>query len=528
MQSWWNHAGLRKAHVVWGRGWLFLLILCNFSTVVATEIPLPRDTLPRPGNNLIEDATERLPEADHNNLTSIRETDFEAEFAGDSERTAEGSSRSTAVAPSDFQSQESDGEIRTHDAIEFGHNCEPKSLFDSFHRSSGGKGKHWYEKLSIRGYTQIRFGRSLTQDPDDVSPSLASDRSIGADKGTFSIRRARMILSGDVSDHLFLYFQSDFANNPADGANTFFAQLRDLYGDIYLDTDKIHRLRVGQSKIPWGFEEMQSSGNRIPLDRSDAIDTGDSPNQRDLGLFYYWTPVEKQELLKELVDGGLKGSGNYGIFGFGVYNGQGGSELDQNRSLHTVARLTWPFQLPSGQVVETSIQGYSGKKVVDGAVIRPGGLGASVPTGTGPDGLLDQRLAGSFVWYPQPFGLQSEWNVGRGPGLNDAQTAVEVRSLEGGYIMAMYKLDTADNGIFIPFARFQHYKGGYKAIPNAPYGIHDGYDFGVEWQIRKELELVVDYDFVHGVSLNSINEPGAVSYRNFRTQLLRCQLQINY
>jgi hypothetical protein len=161
-----------------------------------------------------------------------------------------------------------------------------------------------------------------------------------------------LILPGDISDRVFVYFQTDFANNPADGTNSEFAQIRDSYADIYLDTDKVNRIRVGQAKIPWGFEEMQSSGLRVPLHRSDAIDSGDSPNQRDLGIFYYWTPVEKQKLLKDLVDGGLKGSGNYGIFGFGVYNGQGGSELDQNRNLHTVARFTWPFQLASG--VKTS------------------------------------------------------------------------------------------------------------------------------------------------------------------------------
>ena len=113
------------------------------------------------------------------------------------------------------------------------------------------------------------------------TPGLLGDRSISATTGTFSIRRARLIIAEDVSDHLRLYFQSDFANNPADSSpNTFFAQIRDLYGDIYVDKEKVHRFRIGQSKIPWGFEEMQSSGNRIPLDRSDAIDSGDSPNQR--------------------------------------------------------------------------------------------------------------------------------------------------------------------------------------------------------------------------------------------------------
>lgn len=404
-----------------------------------------------------------------------------------------------------------------------------KSLFDSFHDPAKKSTKHWYEKFSFRGYSQVRYGRAVTQEPNSGDPSLLGDRSIGIHTGTFSIRRARFLISGDLSERVSLYFQADFANNPADGPNTFFAQIRDLYTDIYLTTDRVHRLRVGQSKLPWGFEEMQSSGNRVPLDRSDAIDSGDSPNQRDLGAFYYWTPEDKQKLLQELQQGGLKGTGNYGIFALGVYNGEGGAQLDFNRSLHTVSRLTWPFLLPSGQAVEMSIQGFYGKFVAFGTPIRPLGQGElTTPTGVGPPGVIEERLAASFVWYPQPFGFQTEWNVGRGPGLNDAQTAVQSRFLEGGYVMTMYKHDTADHGIFIPYARYQHYHGGYRSIANAPYGMHDEYDLGMEWQIRKELELVVEYGFINGVSLNALTDPGAVSYTNFRGDVLRCQLQVNY
>jgi hypothetical protein len=413
------------------------------------------------------------------------------------------------------------------------HDTEPvglKSLFDSFHPPPDGKAKHWYDKITIRGYSQFRFGRAVTRDSDGGPATVFGDRSISDRTGTFSIRRARLIIAEDVSDHLRLYFQSDFANNPTDSSpNTYFAQIRDLYADIFIDKEQVHRFRVGQSKIPWGFEEMQSSGNRVALDRSDAIDSGDSPNQRDLGVFYYWTPVEKQKLLKALVDGGLKGTGNYGIFALGIYNGQGGSQIDQNRSVHTLARLTWPFQLPNGQAVEVSLQGYTGRYVVNGFPIQPLGIGsATVPAGVGPPGLREERLAATFVWYPQPFGFQTEWNVGRGPGLNDAQTAVQVRPLHGGYVMAMYKLDTANYGIFIPYGRYQHYRGGYRSIPNAPYGTHDEYDVGVEWQIRKELELVVEYGFIDGVSLEPSIEPGLPSYRNFRGQVLRCQMQVNY
>ncbi len=409
-----------------------------------------------------------------------------------------------------------------------------KSLFDSLHQPETGKKKHWYENLNIRGYSQFRFGRTVEQNPDGAEPNLLADRSINGNAENFSIRRNRIIIFGDVSEHLFMYIQPDFAANiPGSTTSVFFAQLRDLYGDVYVDTDKVNRFRVGLSKVPFGFENMQSSQNRVPLDRTDAINTAVSPNERDVGVFYYWTPVEKQKLMKDLVDGGLKGSGNYGIFGLGVYNGQGGQLFEQNLNLSTVARATWPFQLASGQVVEVSAQAYTGEYVVEGSPIRPLGFGSSfTPTGTRTagerTGQRDQRIAGTFVWYPQPFGFQAEWNVGEGPGLNPTQTAVVTRPLTGGYAMMMYKYDSEQHGIFTPYGRYSFYKGGYRSIANAPYGSHDQWDIGVEWQLYKEMELTLEYSIVNGVNLNAIDKADKVSYRNFDGGVLRLQCQFNY
>jgi len=408
-----------------------------------------------------------------------------------------------------------------------------KSLFDSLHPQDRG-GKKWYEKLSLRGYSQFRFARTTDQDPGGAEPNLLADRSVNGVSENFSIRRNRLILFGDVSDHLYLYLQPDFAAViPGSQTSLFFAQLRDLYGDVYLDRDKVHRLRVGLSKVPFGWENMQSSQNRIALDRTDAINTAVSPNERDLGVFYYWTPEEQQKLFKDLVDGGLRGSGNYGIFAFGVYNGQGGQLFEQNLDLHMVTRLTYPLQLESGQVVEASVQAYTGEYVVEGAPIRALGRGAAItPTGTratnDQTGHRDQRVGTTVVYYPQPFGFQAEWNWGEGPGLNDAQTAVETRWLQGGYAMLMCKVDTCDHGIFTPYCRWQYYKGGYRSVANAPYGTHQQWDIGVEWQIRREMELVAEYSLVDGVNLNAINQAGVASYRNFDGGVFRLQFQLNY
>ncbi len=397
----------------------------------------------------------------------------------------------------------------------------------------GSKEKKWYDKLSFRGYTQFRLNETLDENPNGAPAVLVGDRSVG-DSQNFFIRRARLILSGDVSDHLALYFQTDFANTPPGSTDgTFFAQLRDLYGDVYLDADKVHRFRVGLSKVPFGFENMQSSQNRLPLDRSDAINSAVARNERDLGVFYYFTPEDKQELFKHLVEGGLKGSGNYGVFGLGVYNGQGGSFVEQNNNLHAVARVTYPFTLDGGQILEFSTQAYTGKYTVLSAPIRARGRGPSVrPQNTletsGRAGVRDERVGWTAVVYPQPFGFQAEWNVGRGPALNAAQTAVQERAVQGGYLMAMYRHETPSAGVFIPFARYEHYRGGIRSERNAPYVNVDEWNLGVEWQIRKEMELTVQYVPTHRTNTTAFDTAGVTSYRQFQGDLLRFQFQINY
>jgi phosphate-selective porin len=74
---------------------------------------------------------------------------------------------------------------------------------------------------------------------------------------------------------------------------------------------KEFRLRVGQSKVPFGFENLQSSQNRLTLDRNDALNSAVA-NERDLGAFFYW-PSKIRERFAMLVKDGYKGSGDYGV-----------------------------------------------------------------------------------------------------------------------------------------------------------------------------------------------------------------------
>ena len=142
------------------------------------------------------------------------------------------------------------------------------------------KAKKWFEKYTIRGYAQFRVNDVLRNDGAAAAHAVG-DSSIGNNQ-SFLIRRARLILQGDVSDHLSLYFQPDFASGvPGSPDSNQFAQIRDLYADVYLDDEKELRFRVGQSKIPYGWENLQSSSNRLPLDRNDALNSA-ARNERDL------------------------------------------------------------------------------------------------------------------------------------------------------------------------------------------------------------------------------------------------------
>jgi hypothetical protein len=393
-------------------------------------------------------------------------------------------------------------------------------------KSAKEKKKPWYEKLTLRGYAQVRISDNVSLQRDSFPPHLVGDPSVG-DNQSFSIRRARLILQGDVHEHLGVYLQPDFAALiPGVNDSIQFTQVRDWYGDFYIDKTKVHRLRIGQSKIPYGWENMQSSSNRLPLDRSHALNS-DVKNERDIGVIYYWTPEPAQEFFKEVIDMGLKGSGNYGMFAFGFYNGQGGSFREQNDNIHMVARFLYPGILANGQRYELGMQGYAGEYVVLTSPISPNGVGPAIAPFSNRDGTADNRLAWTAVYYPQPLGFQSEWTIGRGPSLDGTQTVVEESSLTGGYVQTMYQIKNG-YGTWFPYARYNYFRGGYKSERNSPATQIDEFELGLEWQIHPAAELTTSYTMTDRTNTIARSQADTLSYGQFQGTLLRFQFQMNY
>ncbi|MBX3326349.1 MAG: porin [Nitrospira sp.] len=363
--------------------------------------------------------------------------------------------------------------------------------------------------------------------PGDKSIRSEYDNTIRDNTG-FAFRRARLIFSGDITDWLSFYIQPEFAGTvpgtTGDQSNHF-VQLRDAYADVFLPVpflffgEKELRLRVGQSKVPFGWETLQSSQQRLAFDRSDGINSAVN-GERDLGLFLYYTPAETRKLFRKLVDSGLKGSGDYGVLGIGVYNGQTINVNDRNDNKHVVVHATYPMELPYGQIIQFGVDAYRGVFNV----------GATAPLVTGGPNIgrenngniLDERVGVHFVLYPQPIGIQAEWNWGNGPQLNASRTAVEEGNIQGGYVQGMYKWDVNNWTTLIPYVRYQEYSGGKKHRTNSPVNVVREWEVGMEWQVTKSLEFTIAY------ARSRRTDTQTAPYAIREGDIVRTQLQYNF
>ncbi|WP_395750558.1 porin [Prosthecobacter sp.] len=371
----------------------------------------------------------------------------------------------------------------------------------------------WYERLKMKGYLQVRADSVMQEDGGQLH--IQNDP-FANDQSSIGIRRGRLAFSGDLTNHVYLYFQADlFGGVNGNGG----VQARDYYADVSLDPAREHRVRMGLSKVPYGYATMQSSQNRLALERPEAISTA-VEGERDFGVYYMYAPYEIRERFKNLVKMGLRGSGDYGMLTFGAYSGQGINRPDTNGQPHWAARATYPFEFENGQFLELGIQGYAGKFNTTTAPIP--GVGTPANGNGGNRGFTDARVAISGVLFPQPFGIETEWNWGKGPVLSNDLKTISTASLSGGYVQANYRHVFASQRELIPFVRWQTYNGGRKFATNAPRDKVNEVGLGFRFIPYPELELTAM--FMHGMRTNTNVAP----YSNVNYDYLGVQAQVNF
>ena len=392
---------------------------------------------------------------------------------------------------------------------------------------SGPKEPAWYEKMSIDGYTQVRHTEQMN-DKAYLTGGLPADRSVDANQNLV-IRRGRFKISGDFG-RVFLYTQFDVAASVDSGTRGNLGyQTRDIYADIALDEAKEHRIRIGVSKVPYGWVNLQSSQNRLQMERPEALNSA-VEGERDQGIYYMYANTEDRALFKSLVKDGYKGSGDYGVFTAGFYSGAGLNRADNNGEVHSVIRLSKPWVSASGQMYEAGIGGYAGRfKVTTGAAaIDATAMENAVKNQADKrnfnDGFVDRRAAATFIMYPQPWGIEAEWTAGQGPQMNDARNNINVESLHGGYIMVNYRHKYGEQSEFLPYVRWNYFDGARKFGTNATKMVVNEIDLGFEWQWRKEVELQLQYTLADERTNSSSSNPLIIA----GSRRLALQLQFNY
>ncbi len=170
----------------------------------------------------------------------------------------------------------------------------------------------------VYGYVQLRF------DHDEATKGRTE----------FLLRRARVNFKGPVADRTSyrIELQLDAREEKSvvpDAARGSKVQVRSVYVDRKLGTG---RLRIGQAKIPFGYEVPESVPDLWAGERSAVMDAL-IPDQRDIGVQYRVSDRSERVILD-----------------LGVFNGTGINRVDDNDSKDIAGRLEYDFGPASAAV----------------------------------------------------------------------------------------------------------------------------------------------------------------------------------
>lgn len=232
----------------------------------------------------------------------------------------------------------------------------------------------------VYGYLQLRF------DHDEATKGRTE----------FLLRRARVNVAGPIADRTSyrIEFQLDAREEKSvvpDAARGSKIQVRSAYVDQKLGTG---RLRVGQAKIPFGYEVLESVPDLWTGERSVVMDAL-IPDQRDIGVQYRLT--DRSERL---------------AFDLGVFNGTGINRVDDNDAKDFAGRLEYDFGPASGAV------SYYGGTEGDNPSSKGDRLGLGARGAIGDFEGMGEYVVGNedasdvAGWY-----AQAGWHVPRVPGL---------------------------------------------------------------------------------------------------------------
>jgi hypothetical protein len=359
----------------------------------------------------------------------------------------------------------------------------------------------WYERIRLYGFAEMRYNRLGQPNGDliswqdySVGKHLGDDEQFDpAEPGGFFLRRIRLVLAGQISDRVSMYFQPDFASEVDGKLNG--VSLRDAWGQYTFDSRKEWRLRAGLQRVPCSFDSWQSSRQRVAFDRADAT-ASCMPNNRDLAISLQWTPQFAQHRWKQMVDY-LYGAGDYGMINFTVFNGQGANQSERNSDKHFGLRLAYPFEFWGGRLFEVGLNAMSGQYSVD--MGDPSNTSIELFSLTEDKTFerrnFDDKRVNAYLYFPpQPYGLLAEYVRGKGPQRDD-DGIVRDKTFSGGYVQLQYLWKYSDIGTATFYGSWEKYNGGLKFAPGAPDVKSEILEFGIAWMPDPQWEVTLAYAF---------------------------------
>jgi len=216
------------------------------------------------------------------------------------------------------------------------------------------------------GYLQVRY-------QSDHAPEGREE---------FLVRRARVNLRGPVSERASYRVEMQLDSREQERGPGSKAQLRTAYVDYQLDPRS--RVRVGQAKVPWGYELLESSSDLWSAERAFFMDRL-FPQQRDIGVqaSYRRAPSAPQ-------------------LDLGVFNGTGINANDNNDRKNVMARANFPVR--GGEI---ALSGYAGSNREGAAAARQDRTGVSARCQWGETRFVSEFVTGSDRdhkvrgWYAQ-------------------------------------------------------------------------------------------------------------------------------
>lgn len=389
---------------------------------------------------------------------------------------------------------------------------------------------HWYERMRMQGFVQTRMSfydngkgdLSLTDSKAVVSKGTVAG---GGQKMYF--RRIRMPISGQPSERLFFFIQPAFEGDGFNTGNV--VNLVDAFADYMVTKDQTWRLRFGMQRALVGFDTLRTSSQRQELDRHESIQSS-APGERDMGIALFYTTLESKARYQTLTQY-HNGPGDYGNIAFQMYNGQGRNAIDQNKNKHFAGKISYPFELPNGRLVDVGAHAYTG--LWDATAVTSRTAGATrCSHSISSDGfctIRDSRLS-AYVWTPpQPWGFMSEAVVGRGPE-RGSDGFLREQSLYGGYAQGNYTWRYSDTGLVTPYVRYGEYYGGSKNSTSGANYQTRNFTSGLVWEPDTHWRFVAEYLFKHGTNAASSNADESAltfgqSQQVFNMSMFRLQAQ---